>query len=85
MLYGNNIFKNSYGDIHLIHLEYLENAVIRNNIFDKESVWSLSEGFLYGNQESIEKNTELYKEKLLHFQKCYATMYITLYRNGRTL
>ena len=36
LILENNIFKNSYGDIHLIHLEYLENAVIRNNIFDKE-------------------------------------------------
>jgi len=36
LILENNILKNSYGDAHLIHLEYLENAVIRNNIFDKE-------------------------------------------------
>ncbi len=36
LILENNIFKNSYGDTHLIHLEYLENAVIRNNIFDKK-------------------------------------------------
>jgi hypothetical protein len=36
LILENNTFKNSYGDTHLIHLEYLENAVIRNNVFDKE-------------------------------------------------
>ncbi len=36
LILENNIFKNSYGDTHLIHLEYLENAVIKNNVFDKE-------------------------------------------------
>ena len=35
LILENNTFKNSYGDTHLIHLEYLENAVIRNNVFDK--------------------------------------------------
>ena len=32
----NNIFKNCYGDTHLFHLEYLENAEIKNNVFDKD-------------------------------------------------
>lgn len=32
----NNVFKNCYGDTHLIHLEYLENAEIKNNVFDKD-------------------------------------------------
>ncbi len=36
LILENNTFKNAYGDTHLIHLEYLENAVIRNNVFDKE-------------------------------------------------
>lgn len=36
-----------------------------NNIFDKESVWSLSEGFLYGNPDKIKEHTELYGEKML--------------------
>ena len=36
LILENNTFKNSYGKTHLIHLEYLENAVIRNNVFDKE-------------------------------------------------
>ena len=36
LILENNTFKNSYGDTHLIHLEHLENAVIRNNVFDKE-------------------------------------------------
>ena len=36
LILENNTFKNSYGDTHLIHLEYLENAVIRNNVFDKK-------------------------------------------------
>lgn len=36
LILENNIFKNCYGDTHLIHLEYLENAEIKNNVFDKE-------------------------------------------------
>ena len=36
LILENNTFKNAYGDTHLIHLEYLENAVIRNNVFDKD-------------------------------------------------
>ena len=34
----NNIFKNCYGEKHKIHLEYLESAEIKNNIFDKNFV-----------------------------------------------
>ena len=30
-----NVFKNCYGNTHKIHLEYLENAEIKNNVFDK--------------------------------------------------
>lgn len=36
-----------------------------NNIFDKESVWSLSEGFLYGNPEKIEQHIKDYGDKVL--------------------
>lgn len=32
----NNMFKNCYGNTHLIHLEYLANAEIKNNVFDAE-------------------------------------------------
>ncbi|MBE6749115.1 MAG: hypothetical protein E7557_07800 [Ruminococcaceae bacterium] len=35
LILENNTFKNSYGDTHKIHLEYLENAEIKNNVFDK--------------------------------------------------
>lgn len=34
----NNIFKNCYGETHKIHLEYLDSAEIKNNIFDKDFV-----------------------------------------------
>ncbi|MBR2884062.1 MAG: hypothetical protein IKB93_04645, partial [Clostridia bacterium] len=35
LILNNNIFKNCYGNTHLIHLEYLEKAEIKNNVFDK--------------------------------------------------
>ncbi|MBE6815645.1 MAG: right-handed parallel beta-helix repeat-containing protein [Ruminococcaceae bacterium] len=35
LILENNVFKNCYGETHDIHLEYLEKAEIRNNIFDK--------------------------------------------------
>ena len=36
LILENNIFKNCYGNTHLIHLEYLANAEIKNNVFDNE-------------------------------------------------
>ena len=36
LLLENNLFKNCYGTAHKIHLEYLEKAEIKNNVFDKE-------------------------------------------------
>ena len=35
LILENNVFKNCYGETHDIHLEYLEKAEIRNNVFDK--------------------------------------------------
>jgi hypothetical protein len=35
LILENNIFKNCYGETHDVHLEYLQKAEIRNNVFDK--------------------------------------------------